>query len=180
MTDLAGKSPRCVFRTIGCITFIAHRWMDKAKARAFNEKLCSRQQCEHEVKFCSCIEHLFNDPARNRHFPITYAPELLENSTFLQASTEQQHRVTLIGTLVATVICANTSMSLSLPKEMSQFNVTTITWTDLFAYCMTGRKIRWTGYAEPSHHVIRQLIGISSLIQFLIKSSHNLLGCNKG
>ena len=71
-------------------------------------------------------------------------------------------------------------MSPSLPKEMSQFNVTTITWNDMFAYCMTGRKIRWTGYAEPSHPVIRQLIGISSLIQFIIKSSHRLLGCNKG
>ena len=99
---------------------------------------------------------------------------------FIQASEDQQDRLTIIGTQVATVICADTTMSPSRPKELDKFHVIKINWNDMFTYCLTGRKIRWTGYIQSSHHVIRQIFGDSPLMQHMIKSSHRLLECNKG
>ena len=190
-TDMPLKNPRCIFRVTGWIVFIFHRWLDKARARIHKQKLKGKKKCNCRTKLCKCVEHLFLDPARNRPFPLDYWPEIVsitipkknkwvQVKVFKQASDEQQNRVTIIGTLVATVICADTTMTPSLPKQLNNFHVTKVHWNDMFYYCMTGRKIRWTGYMQPSHHVIRQIFGDSPLMQHMIKSSHRLLGCTKG
>ena len=188
-SNMPGKNPRCVFRTIGWCVFAAHRWRDMAKAKVFKQTLRGRRKCKCGVIFCSCVTHLFVDPARNRPFPLTYFPELqqenelkekTEGLLFRQVDLQQQHQLTIIGTLVATVICADTSVTPRLPKEMDQFNITTVFWNTMKAFILTGRKVRWTGYLEPSHHVVRQIYGDSSLMRFLVRSSHIMLGCNKG
>ena len=50
----------------------------------------------------------------------------------------------------------------------------------MMAFILTGRKIRWTGYLELSHHLVRHIYGDSSLMYFMIKSMHTMLGCNRG
>ena len=48
----------------------------------------------------------------------------------------------------------------------------------MWAYVLSGRKLRWNSRVLPTNHIIRQIIAESPLMDLMVRNSHYLIGCN--
>ena len=67
-----------------------------------------------------------------------------------------------------------------LPKKLGNFRISRIYFNNRFCYVLHRRKIRWESKVSPSHHIIRQIIANSPLMNLMVQSTHRLIGCNNG
>ena len=110
-----------------------------------------------------------------------FSPEFKLDRTknkFIQVSPECEELLINTGLKIASVLCSDISGAPSLPKVFGNFTVSKIHFNKYFCYILHGRKIRWENSLQPLHHVIRQIIAQSPLLNLIIKNLHHLIGCN--
>ena len=83
-----------------------------------------------------------------------------------------------MGLKVATILCADVSKEPALPHIFDNFPISKIYFNKMWAYILSGQKLRWNHNVQPSHYVIRQVIVESPLMSLMAQNSHYLIGCN--
>ena len=141
--------PRTTFRILGWLVFAAQKWSDLAKIRRMQQSA----PCIHTLKYCVCaIQYLKENRQADRSFPAHF-PLAINEGRFVPAFEWQNRRLTKVGLLFASVLCADVSIKPSLPRCLGNFTISKQTFNHLFVYVLYGRKMRWNAKLQPSRHV---------------------------
>ena len=145
------RTPRTSFKILGWVCFIAQKWRDIVKIKKW--KLTNKPCC-HLIIFCECAitflkQHTQCDRPFLPHFPIER-----QNDRFVQTSPQSETLLINTGLLIATVLCADIAIKLSLPKALGNFTISKVFFNSYWGYILHGRKLRWGPTLQPSAHII--------------------------
>ena len=147
------SSPKISFKILGWVTMIAQWWHDIMCIKRW-KKTQQARNCHHQHNFCECaIQFIMEQTNYDRPFDINLQLES-ENNCFCHVSPNTETLLKNVGLKIATILCTDISKEPALPHIFGSFAISKIYFNKMWAYILSGQKLRWNYHIQPTNHVI--------------------------
>ena len=132
------RPPKSIFRMIGWITYSALKWLDNTRVKKFRTK--NRPSCMNTTNNCLCVHKYYKNREGSRPFATGFIPPR-RYGVFLPSSPDVRLQLTKVGILVSSVLCADQNSEPKLPKALTNYRVSTISFNNKICYIMCGQNL---------------------------------------
>ena len=139
--------PKSIFRMIGWTTLAALKWLDNTRVKKFRTH--NRPSCIPTTNNCLCVHEYYKNREGSRPFPTGFIPPR-KHGVFLPSSPEVRLQLTRVGILVSSVICADQNLEPKLPKALTNYRISTISFNNKICYIMCGRNLHYQNRLHPT------------------------------